>query len=111
MNHCKPCITIRDITKIILNNIKLTYKNIKSDIKSYSRVNATVCELSKPAKKQWYEYELDAIKKEAQRENDKEAHRVILTEIDRVVLNYNRGSSNNQERGSQGNSNRGSQGF
>ena len=63
MKQCKPCITIRDIARIISNNIKLSYKNIKSDIKSYRNVNATVCELSRPAKKSWLEYQRDAIKK------------------------------------------------
>jgi hypothetical protein len=45
MKDCKPCITIRQITKIIYNNIKLAYKKTKEDIESYSRVNATACKL------------------------------------------------------------------
>lgn len=48
MTQCKPCITIRDITKIIWNNSKLFVSNVKRDIQSYSSVNATVCVLDKP---------------------------------------------------------------
>lgn len=78
MKQCKPCITIRDITKILYNNIKLAYKNTRDDIKSYSRVNATVCELSKPSPPFWSaEYKaIQKIRKEAQDNYDsaKEAH-------------------------------------
>lgn len=77
MKQCKPCITIRDITKIILSNIKLTYKNIKNDIKSYRNINATVCALDRPVSKTHIEYELDAVKKirkQAQENYAKEAH-------------------------------------
>lgn len=76
MKQCKPCITIRDITKIILYNIKSTYENIKSDIKSYSRVNATVCELDKPTATPFWpaEYKtMQKIRKEAQDNYKKEA--------------------------------------
>lgn len=45
MTQCKPCITIRDITKIIWLNMKQFKKNVTDDIKSYSRLNATVCKL------------------------------------------------------------------
>ena len=63
MKQCKPCITIRDIVKIIYLNMKSTYKNIKSDIKSYRNMNATVCILDKPASKSQAEYYMDAVKR------------------------------------------------
>lgn len=63
MKQCKPCITIRDIAKILYLNVKFTYKNIKTDIKSYRNINASVCVLDKPASKSQVEYEMDAIKK------------------------------------------------
>ena len=63
MKQCKPCITIRDIVKIIYLNMKSTYKNIKSDIKSYRNMNATVCILDKPASKSQTEYYMDAVKR------------------------------------------------
>lgn len=43
--QCKPCITIRDILKIIWINSKLFVRNTKRDIQSYSMMHATVCTL------------------------------------------------------------------
>lgn len=48
MSQCKPCITIRDYVKIVWNNSKQFVSNVRADIRSYSRVNATVCELDRP---------------------------------------------------------------
>ncbi len=45
MTNCKPCITVRQIARIIYINLKDCYKNIKDDIKAYRTVNATVCHL------------------------------------------------------------------
>jgi len=43
MKECKPCITIRDVYFIFRNNIIYCYRNIRSDLKSYSMINATAC--------------------------------------------------------------------
>lgn len=51
MTNCKTCLTIRQYISIIRHRTKEAYTNIKTDIKAYKRVNETVCELSKPAKK------------------------------------------------------------
>ena len=48
MKQCKPCITIRDILVILKNNTVDFYMNTKRDIKAYSTINATVCEMDKP---------------------------------------------------------------
>jgi len=59
MKQCKPCITIRDIAKIIWYNTRLFYTNIRKDISSYSRINQTVCVLDNtPALTTYQEYEL-----------------------------------------------------
>lgn len=47
MKQCKPCITIRMILKILWLNSKLFISNVRNDIRSYSNINATVCELDK----------------------------------------------------------------
>jgi hypothetical protein len=48
MNQCKPCITIRTVLFLMWKNyITDATKNFRSDYRSYSRVNATVCELDK----------------------------------------------------------------
>jgi hypothetical protein len=77
MKQCKPCITIRDIAKIIYLNIKFTYENIKTDIKSYRNINATVCELDKPTATPFWSAEYKAIqkiRKEAQDNSDIGSH-------------------------------------
>lgn len=43
MKQCKPCITIREIIKILWSNIRLFYTNCRRDIRSYSKINQTVC--------------------------------------------------------------------
>ena len=43
--NCKPCITIRDVLKIVWLNSKLFVSNTKRDIQSYGMVNASACEL------------------------------------------------------------------
>jgi len=59
MKQCKPCITIRDIAKIIWYNTRLFYTNCRKDISSYSRINQTVCVLDNtPALTTYQEYEL-----------------------------------------------------
>lgn len=59
MKQCKPCITIRDIAKIIWYNTRLFYTNTGKDISSYSRINQTVCVLDNtPALTTYQEYEL-----------------------------------------------------
>ena len=45
---CKPCITIRQILKIIYLNIILCYKTIRRDIIADKTINAVVCEMDKP---------------------------------------------------------------
>jgi hypothetical protein len=49
---CEPCITIRQIIRIIYINLVDTYKNIEQDIKAYRMINATVCVLDKPVTKE-----------------------------------------------------------
>ena len=43
MKQCKPCITTREIIKILWSNIRLFYTNCRRDIRSYSNINQTVC--------------------------------------------------------------------
>ena len=59
MKQCKPCLTIRDVAKILWLNTKLFYINTKRDIRSYSKINQTVCLLDhiKPMTT-YQEYEL-----------------------------------------------------
>jgi hypothetical protein len=45
MIKCQPCITIRQIAKIIWYNLLDCIDNTRKDIRSYSRVNQTVCRL------------------------------------------------------------------
>lgn len=45
MSQCKPCLTIRAFLKILWLNSKLFVSNVRSDMRSYSNINATVCEL------------------------------------------------------------------
>lgn len=46
MKQCTPCITIRTVIYLIYKNfIKDAYINFKNDYRSYSNVNAAVCEL------------------------------------------------------------------
>jgi hypothetical protein len=93
MTNCKPCITIRQIARIIYINLKDCYKNIKDDIKAYRTVNATVCHLDtgkygtipahnvvaaikKEAQEKYNPVEAQSLLKEAQDAIKKEAHRV-----------------------------------
>ena len=43
MKQCKPCLTIREIIKILWSNIRLFYINCRRNIRSYSKINQTVC--------------------------------------------------------------------
>lgn len=93
MTNCKPCITIRQIARIIYINLKDCYKNIKDDIKAYRIVNATVCHLDtgkygpipthnlvaaikKEAQEKYNPVEAQSLLKEAHDAIKKEAHRV-----------------------------------
>lgn len=93
MTNCKPCITARQIVRIIYINLKDCYKNIKDDIKAYRMVNATVCHLDtgkygtipdhnvvaaikKEAQEKYNPVEAQALLKEAHEYIQKEAHRV-----------------------------------
>jgi hypothetical protein len=93
MTNCKPCITIRQIARIIYINLKDCYKNIRTDIKSYSRINATVCHLDTGNYGPIPDHSvIAAIKKEAQERYNpveaqallKEAHDVIQADRNSV---------------------------
>ena len=62
MKQCKPCITIREIIKILWSNIRLFYTNCRRDIRSYSKINQTVCLLDHIKPMSTYE-EYELIKK------------------------------------------------
>jgi hypothetical protein len=86
MTNCKPCITIRQITRIIYINLKDCYKNIKDDIKAYRTVNATVCHLDTGKYGTIPPNNIvAAIKKEAQEKYDKENATALLKEAHEYI--------------------------
>lgn len=68
---CKPCITIRTVLRLLWENYVIAAtKNFRDDYRSYSRVNATACELDYAPKYIPVDKHLAAIRKLAQENFD-----------------------------------------
>jgi len=86
MKQCKPCLTIRDYAKILWLNTKLFYISTKRDIRSYSKINQTVCLLDhiKPMST-YQEYELiKKIRDKAQENYDPIRQEIVQKYVDSV---------------------------
>ena len=61
---CKPCITIRTVLRLLWENYVIAAtKNFRDDYRSYSRVNATACELDHPSPLRMMTYENEVVNK------------------------------------------------
>lgn len=91
MKQCKPCLTIRDVAKILWWNTRLFYTNTKRDIRSYSKINQTVCLLDniKPMSTH-QEYELiKKIREQATENYDPIRQEIVAEKKDLIVFPSN----------------------